>query len=157
MAAAVALIDEDRSSVGGWLLLVVSGIVLAMTAHRWIKALPGVLALGVVGGITTALSGHALNQPDSPISLPHSIFLIGFAATSAVVSSTFVQRRTSWMDRLLLSGFVAGILTGAVIERWMIACWLGALAALCVAWIWDRVRRQSRPSGRHQAERSQRN
>lgn len=135
VGSGIALISGERSSITGWMLLAVTGIVLLLTTHLWVRILPGLLAVGVVGGLFMVVTGHALNDSATPVSVLDSVLVISFAAAATILSSTYTQRTLSWVDRLLLLGFVACFLLGGM-GRGNLALWGAGLTLLLMGWAW---------------------
>jgi hypothetical protein len=98
----------------GWLLLVAAILILigTMTARdgtpsRWVKALPGLLAVATLNAIGSFFSGHVTNLPSRPIShtdaLAMTLLFLGSTIASAVA---FRGRRLNFVDRAALVGLV---------------------------------------------------
>lgn len=128
----------------GWVMLAVGAGVAYVTMNQWAKVLSGWLGVSVLNGLLTIESGHLVNQPDKPLARSTASLMTFCLAVSAFFASTFVSRKLTTIDRVMLS------CVGAV---YLIVFWLGEqlmlwgfgfiVCCLGVAWWNGRVPRFS--------------
>ena len=138
--------------VVGWTLLAVAAIILVLTAHLWVKALPGLLGLATLNALFSIFSGHATNLPSVPISRSDSLVATLLLAVSTALSPSFTIRELRLVDRLALLIYATCIFWGAVDHRVTLPVQMG-VATFCLfsAWVYDRIqrRRGQNASGHH--------
>ena len=148
---AYSFFPNDHSRSLGWMMLVVSTLVMIVQMHRWVKVLPGLLAFAVLNGMITLFTGHVLANPNQPVSRLDAFGLTLFFAISCALSGTFKDRQLNFVDRAALIAFVfslawllaydgsryaTGAKDTAMNGRDLIAISVG-LAFLLVAWCYD--------------------
>jgi hypothetical protein len=131
----VVVTQSPHPPIIGWLLLALAGLILILTADRWIKVLPALLGVGTLGGIMIMASGHELNHPEIHVSLRAGAGLTFFLALSAILSSTFVGRPLHIWDRCALFGFVCCFFGQVVDPKRTVEALAIGLACLLGAWI----------------------
>jgi len=113
-------------------------LILALTTNRWVKVLPGLMGIGAMSGLITMFSGHEISHPEIHVSPATGASVALFLAASAIVSSTFVDRALTTVDRCALCGFVICLFWQLLDPRRMLlACGIG-MAMLVGAWAYDR-------------------
>jgi hypothetical protein len=98
----------------GWILLSISGVVLAIEINKWVRIVPGIFGYGLVIALHAASSGHMPGHPSISFSWVAGIITVSLYAAITLVSLSFVGRDLSRVDKLLLLTFVALILWGYV-------------------------------------------
>jgi hypothetical protein len=101
--------------------------------------------LGVINGIITLADGHAVNNPQVPVSRLDALMLIVFCATSSVISRTFTKRRLHVVDRVALFAFIFCFFWQAAAPKMMRLAVGLALGCLLLAWACDRIRQRRQP------------
>lgn len=127
----------------GWVLLTVAAIILVTTAHRWVKALPGLLGLATLNALVSIFSGHATNLPSVPISRSESLVATLLLAVSTALSPSFTARELRLVDRLAFLIYASCIFWGAVDHRVTLPVQMG-VATFCFfsVWVYDRIERR---------------
>jgi hypothetical protein len=147
----------------GLLFLVISMPLMVLTMNRWVRVLVGLLALAVLNGILSISTGHLLANPTQPVSRLDALYLTGFFAAAAVLSSTMKARSLSVFDRISLLIFVFSFAclagyqgtreTGVIapLNSIDLALMGIGLSCLLVAWAVDHIQRRRdhtrRPNG----------
>jgi hypothetical protein len=136
----------------GWVLLVVAAIILVTTAHRWVKALPGLLGVATLNAFVSIFSGHATNLPSVPISHSEALVATLLFAVSTGLSPSFTVRELRVVDRLAFLIYATCILWGVVDHRVSLPVQMG-VATFCLfsVWVYDRIRH---PRGHKQSAAS---
>lgn len=137
---AIALTPSPHSPVVGWGLLVIAAVILVLTMDRWVRVLPGILAYGILGGILTILSGHALNQPSVNVPRVEGVIMTILIAGSAAVSFTFTKRKLDLFDRLALLAFVFCFFWQAALRHFVLVPLAIGFCFLAAAWGYARLR-----------------
>ena len=94
-----------HSRLLGLAFLVLSTSVMIFTMDRWIRALVGVLAFGVLNGAVTLATGHLLGNPAQPVPRLDALCFTVFFTAATVLSSNMRGRVPSLVDRILVLGF----------------------------------------------------
>lgn len=138
--------------VVGHVLLAVAAIILVITAHLWVKALPGLLGLATLNALVSIFSGHATNLPSVPISRSESVVATLLLAISTALSPSFTARKLNIVDRLSFLIYATCIVWGAVDHRVSLPVQMG-VATFCLfsAWVYDRIQH---PRGHKQSAAS---
>jgi hypothetical protein len=140
----IAFTPSRHPSAVGWVLLIVAAVVLIITTDRWGAAFSALLAYGVIGGLLTIVSGHALNHPEVRVVRIDAVIMTLLIAASAVVSFTFTGRKLRLPDRIALLAFVFLFFSQAMLPRFTLAPLGVGLGLLVAAWAYDRSRRHDR-------------
>ena len=127
----------------GWILLAIATGLLFATTEAWVKVFPGLLAYGVIGGITMLVSGHAVNHPDIAVSRPEAFFVITILLLSTLLSLTFTRRKLRAMDRVALVFFVVCSFWQVLARSIEHLLLISGLIALAIAWAYDHARRSA--------------
>ncbi len=147
---AIAFTPSPHPPVVGWLLLIAAALVLIAIMDRWVGVFSALLAYGIIGGIVTIVSGHAVNHPEVPVPRLYAVIMTLLIAGSAVVSFTFTKRKLGLPDRIALFAFVFCFFwTPMVSHLTLVPLGIG-FSCLVGAWAYDRLRRRrghSRGSG----------
>jgi hypothetical protein len=124
-------------------MLAIAAGVAYLTMDQWAKILSGWLGVSVLNGLLTIESGHLVNQPDKPFPRRSAAGITVLLAASAFFASTFVSRKLTTIDRVMLS---------CVCALYLIVFWLGEqlmllglgliFCCLGVAWWNGRVQRR---------------
>lgn len=93
-------------SVFGPVFLSVSMPTMIATMNRWVKIFGGFLALAVVNGAISIMSGHLLANPTQPVSRLDAFYLTAFFATAAALAWTVGRRKLSVVDRISVMSFL---------------------------------------------------
>ena len=115
----------------GWAMLAIAAGVAYLTMNQWAKVLSGWLVVSVLNGLLTIESGHLVNQPDKPLARSTAATMTFCLAASAFFASTFVSRKLTTIDRIMLT---------CVCALYLFVFWLGnsrcceALASSLVSW-----------------------
>ena len=125
----------------GWVLLALAAFILFTTAHRWVKASPGLLGLATLNALVSIFTRHATNLPSAPISRPDALIATLLLATSTALSVSFTSRKLNMLDRLAFLIYASCIFWGAVDHRVTLPVQMG-VATFCLffAWAYDRMR-----------------
>jgi len=144
---AIAFSTSKYPPVAGWVLLAIDAIILVSTAHRWVKALPGLLGLATLNALVSVFSGHATNLPSVPIPRFEATVATLLLGMSTALSPSFTSRKLSIVDRLAFLIYASCILWGAVDHRVTLPVQMGvATFCLLVAWAYDRLQRRRGPN-----------
>ena len=93
----------------GWTLLTMATVIFLVTMDRWVKALPGILACGVVGGVLTIAAGHTVNHPEVMGSRLDGFAITMLIAISVVLSYRLAKRRLRLLDRVAVFVFALSV------------------------------------------------
>jgi len=139
----VAFFPSKYPPVVGWVVLAVAAIILLTTAHKWVKALPGLLGLATLNALVSIFSGHATNLPSVPMSRSESLVATVLLAVSTALSPSFTDRKLRVVDRLAFLIYASCIFWGAVDHRVTLPVQMG-VATFCLvsAWVYDRLQRR---------------
>ena len=135
--------------IGYMLVAVATAIVLGtMTAKdskpsRWVKALPGLLALAAINSLITLSGGHLLNTPSNPISRVDALIMTILFVGSALLLSTLRDRRLNLPDKVALTVFIFSF-AWSVVDSSSVGLAVG-FCCLVIASAYDRAQRHRRP------------
>lgn len=139
---AIAFTPSPHPPVVGWLLLIAAAILLIATMDRWVPVFAALLVYGIIGGVVTIVSGHAVNHPEVPVPRLYAVIMALLIAGSAVVSFTFTRRRLTLPDRIALFAFAFCFFwTPMVSHLTLVPLGIG-FSCLIGAWAYDRFRRR---------------
>lgn len=134
---AIAFTPGLPSPVVGWVLLGVAAVIALVTMDHWVKVFPGLLAFGILGTILELLDGHALNNPQVPVSRPDGAIVLLVCALGTAISVTLAKRRLRLLDRIALFAFVFCFFWQAAQPKLMrFALGIG-LGMLVLAWFYN--------------------
>jgi hypothetical protein len=139
----IAFTPSPHPPLIGWLLLVVAALIFVTTMDRWVKAFPGILGWGIVGGILTIAGGHALNHPEVPVRRLDATIMTLLIAASAIVSNTF-NRKLRILDRIAVFSFAFCFFWEAVDDRFKLTPLGIGFGSLLAAWAFDFIQRWRR-------------
>jgi hypothetical protein len=127
----------------GWALLVIAGGVAYLTMNQWAKVLSGWLGFSVLNGLLMIESGHLVNQPNKPFPRSTASIVTFCLAVSAFFASTFVSRKLTTIDRVMLS-CVGAVYLVVFWLREQLMLWGIGLITFClgVSWWNGRVKRR---------------
>jgi len=128
----------------GWLCLIVAAGVLVMTARYWVKAFPGIMAVGTFNSFITISSGHVTGHPEVLVPKSTAIVATLLMAAGTAVSRTFRANELSIVDRIALLALATSIGWGAVDAAHGLPALAIGIGCLFSAWIYDRDRRSKR-------------
>jgi hypothetical protein len=116
----------------GWTMLGMAAGIAFFTTHVWIRALPGILAVGVLGSIVTLASGHVINHPEVKVGPVAGATLVTFFIVSCVASLRFATRSPNFLDRVVLLLFVSCFFLQAAFPSYSVPISLTGSAVLVV-------------------------
>lgn len=130
----------------GWLALALAVLIACVTMDRWVRALPALLAYGVLNGLTMIGTAHLVNDATKRIPRSTAVVMTLLAAGSTVFALGLASRKLTRVDRVGLFVVLISVLAGIANER--LTLWSFGLMFCCLAAIWCiyRVRRHSRVS-----------
>jgi len=99
-------LPAGRRSIGAWLLLVLSALVILATQDLWVKALPGILKYATLAGIVAVIGGPSMHPSFTRIGA--LVFTVYFAVCAAA-SLGLEKRRLGPLDRAALAVFVLSV------------------------------------------------
>jgi hypothetical protein len=99
----------SHSSLAGPIFLCFSSVVMFVTIDRWMKILVGFLALAVVNGLITLVSGHLLGNATQPVSRMDALYFTVFFAAATILAWQLGKRTLTALDRLLVMAFLFGV------------------------------------------------
>lgn len=140
----IALTQNPYSQVLGWALLALATVIALWTMDRWVKAFPGLLAYGVLGGILTLVTGHAVNHPEVVVSRLEGVIIIVFFITATALSLTFAKRELFLVDRFALFAFLVCFFWQAAAPKMMRLALGSGLLCLLLAWVCSQIRQRRR-------------
>jgi hypothetical protein len=123
----------------GVTLVAISTAVMFATVRRWVKALPGFIGYGVIGGEIIIMTGHMENS-SAPVSRWVSIPATALCLLVALLAKTIADRDLRLLDRVCLMAFVYGLTLSAIFRKTpaeFVAPAAGVLF-LILAWAVDR-------------------
>lgn len=143
---AVAFSPSPHSPALGWVLLAIAAVVCIGTMDRWAKYFPAILAYGVIGGLFTIATGHAVNSASVRVSRFDGVLMTLLIGASAAVSLPLGERRLRLADRIAIIAFIFCIFWQVVEPRVMLVALSIGLGCLFAAWAFDRIQRRRSPS-----------
>jgi len=120
----------------------IAAVVLILTMDRWVEVFSAFLAYGIIGGMVTIVSGHALNRPDILVPRHYAVIMTLLIAGSAVVSFTFTKRELKLVDRVALFTFIVCFFWTPMVRHLTLVPLAIGFTALLGAWAYDRVQRR---------------
>lgn len=128
---AIAFSPSKFPRVFGWVLLAAASGLLVTFADKWIRAFPGILAVGIINSFVTIFSGHLTNRPSTPIGKSAAVGTTLFLITSFVLSIPLSRRQLDWWDRMTLLIYTACV-SWQVVDgsRLILACSVALLTLL---------------------------
>lgn len=132
---------QTHPIIAGWIFIPVSAAILLLTMNHWVKLLPGFFAYSTIGALIMLFSGQY-----NGVRVPWraALFLTIIGISTAVVSSTFHNRKLRIIDRVALMVFqVCWAL--AVLPKPTMMMYLAltaGLAFLLIAWEVDVIKRR---------------
>lgn len=112
IATGIAAAQTSYPALFGWLILAVLMWIAAITAERWVRILPGMLGMAALNALYSLFSGHfGLNSP-KPIARPTAGLMAAALITGAYLSTAYMKRKLSAVDRAVLACVIASLLAG---------------------------------------------
>jgi hypothetical protein len=112
----------------------------------WVKALPAILAYGVLGGLLMLATGHVIGNSSIHVSRAEGPLLTLFALVGALVSAQLGRRPLTVSDPVALLVFVFCIFWQAAKPQLVFPVLGVALSFLLLAWAIDYMRGRQSPT-----------
>jgi len=138
--AAVAFSKSSYPRTVGWALMAVAGAILVLTAQRWVKAVPGLCAYGVLNGLLATASGHLGAGASRTIPRGSAAMLTLMFAGCAGLAVPLASRRLTVFDRVAMLGVFASFVLGVVRDDLSIPACAGIFVCLACTWANGRLR-----------------
>ena len=132
--AAVAFSTTPHARAIGWALLAVAAALFVLTVPRWVKALPGLLACGVLNGLFATATGHLGTDPSRTIPRSSAAMLTLLLVGCALLAVPLASRRLTAFDRVAVLGVFASFVLGLVGRDQSLTA--GAVMFFCLACAW---------------------
>jgi len=130
----------------GWVLLLVAAVIFFVTMDRWVKALPGLIALGALRSCLTIFTGHLPEKPEKLIPTLEAIAMTAFLIASAFLIFTFGERKLTKPHRVALFAWMFSFFWSMTNEPKTLIAVSVSFVFLVLAWGFDLFQRRRRPA-----------
>jgi hypothetical protein len=146
--AAVAFSKTHYPRALGWAILAATGAVFVLTAQRWVKALPGLLAYGVLNGLFATVNGHLGVDASRTIPRGAAAATTLLLAGCALFAIPLASRKPTAIDRVAILGVFVSFVLGIFGCEPPLLSGAGMCLFLACAWANGRFRqRRNRGTG----------
>jgi hypothetical protein len=112
IATGIAAGQTAYPAAFGWIIFAVLMWIAAITAERWVRALPGMLGVAALNAIYSLVSGHFGLDPPKAIARPLAGLMTAALMAGAYLATAYMNRWLSAIDRAALGLAIASLLVG---------------------------------------------
>ncbi len=125
MGAAAVIRFQQNEPIAGWTFAIGALATVLGTAQYVGRVLPGILCLAAINSFSMSVSGHKLNQADTPVPRIESGIAAVLFVTAAAFSTRFLKSRTTYPDRLAILGSAISLMVGATKDSYFLPAAVG--------------------------------